>query len=364
MRTVHDQTLTERSPPPAASSLHRPWSGMTAQLHDWQSGGSVVSPVLDQDIIAMRVSGSVRLTQSRAGKLHRTHATAGHVTIHARGFESRWSWDRPGAILVVRAPQYALAEAADVSIKRAGDVELRNCFGARDAFIEHIMFLFALELQRPAHPAQQLISGCLSAALAAHVVQRFNTRPTVETPDPGGLESHSVSRVTDYVRTPGVEPLTLTTLAEIAGVSSYHFARRFRRSTGLGLAEYLRRVGVPRAQETSSNDERPRGLASWQLKRVTSYMLDRLDRAVSLDELASLIDLSRGHFCTAFRLTVGRTPREWLIDRRIERARELLANPDLSITEVALALGYTPSAFGATFRERIGMTPSAFRHAL
>jgi len=63
MPPAHDQTLTERLPP-AVSSLHRPWSGMTAQLHDWQAGGSAVSPVLDHDIIAMRVTGSVRLTKS------------------------------------------------------------------------------------------------------------------------------------------------------------------------------------------------------------------------------------------------------------------------------------------------------------
>ena len=93
-------------------------------------------------------------------------------------------------------------------------------------------------------------------------------------------------------------------------------------------------------------------------------MIDHLDRDVSLDELANLVDLSRTHFCTAFRLRVGRTPREWLIEKRIERARELLAIPSMSITEIALALGYTPSAFGAIFRERVGMTPSGFRRTL
>ena len=106
------------------------------------------------------------------------------------------------------------------------------------------------------------------------------------------------------------------------------------------------------------------GLAKWQVRRVIAYMLDHLDRDVSLEEVACLVDLSRAHFCTAFRHSVGRPPREWLIEKRIERARELLANPAMSITEIALALGYTPSAFGAIFRERVGMTPSAFRRAL
>jgi len=93
-------------------------------------------------------------------------------------------------------------------------------------------------------------------------------------------------------------------------------------------------------------------------------MPDRLERDASPDELAQLVNLSRFHFCTAFRVSVGRSPREWLIDRRIERARELLADPTLSITEIALATGYTSSAFGARFRQRVGMTPSEFRRTL
>jgi AraC family transcriptional regulator len=111
--------------------------------------------------------------------------------------------------------------------------------------------------------------------------------------------------------------------------------------------------------------KRRRGLANWQVKRVTAYMSERLDQDVCLQELARLINLSRFHFCTAFRLATGKTPREWLIARRIERACKLLAQPSMTITKVGLAVGYaTPSAFAASFHKRMGMTPSEFRRAL
>src|SRR5687768_15329233 len=113
------------------------------------------------------------------------------------------------------------------------------------------------------------------------------------------------------------------------------------------------------------NGQRRRGLANWQVRRVTAYMGERLDQEICLQELARLLNLSRFHFCTAFRLATGQTPREWLIARRIERACKLLAQPSMSITKVGLAVGYaTPSAFAATFHKRMGMTPSAFRRAL
>lgn len=108
-----------------------------------------------------------------------------------------------------------------------------------------------------------------------------------------------------------------------------------------------------------------RGLADWQVKRVTGYMRDRLDENIGLNELAALVNLSRFHFCTAFRLATGRTPHEWLTHQRVTRARELLADPALRITDIALAVGYeTPSAFTASFRKVAGVTPTEFRRRL
>jgi AraC-like DNA-binding protein len=107
-----------------------------------------------------------------------------------------------------------------------------------------------------------------------------------------------------------------------------------------------------------------RGLAPWQLRRVTSYMRDNIERDVSVQELAEVVNLSRFYFCTAFRMATGSTPHERLTQLRIERAKSLLAEGSMPITEIALTIGYqTPSAFAASFRKIVGITPSAFRNA-
>jgi AraC family transcriptional regulator len=116
---------------------------------------------------------------------------------------------------------------------------------------------------------------------------------------------------------------------------------------------------------TQPPEQARRGLADWQMKRVTNYMIEHLDEDIGLDELAALASLSRFHFCTAFRLATGQTPHNWLTAMRMQQARRLLAEQDLPIIHVALAVGYqTPSAFAATFRNATGVTPSAFRRAL
>lgn len=108
-----------------------------------------------------------------------------------------------------------------------------------------------------------------------------------------------------------------------------------------------------------------RGLADWQVKRVTEYMRAHLDGEVSLAELAGLVNLSRFHFVTAFRLATGRTPHDWLTALRIQEAQRLLAVPELPVTEIALAVGYqTPSSFAAAFRKVAKMTPTEFRRRL
>jgi AraC family transcriptional regulator len=104
------------------------------------------------------------------------------------------------------------------------------------------------------------------------------------------------------------------------------------------------------------------GLTPKQLRLVTDYIRENLDRDITLAELARLVHLSRFYFCTAFRLATGRKPHEWLTIARMERARTLLKDRSLRIVDIGLAVGYqTPSAFTAAFRKVVGKTPSAFR---
>ncbi|HEV2798919.1 MAG TPA: AraC family transcriptional regulator [Pyrinomonadaceae bacterium] len=107
------------------------------------------------------------------------------------------------------------------------------------------------------------------------------------------------------------------------------------------------------------------GLSPSQVKRVTDYMQDHLAEDIRVQELADLVRLSRFHFCRAFRRTTGYTPHQALVNFRIRRAREFLADPALSITDVALAVGYqTPSSFALAFRSVMGETPTLYRKRL
>lgn len=104
------------------------------------------------------------------------------------------------------------------------------------------------------------------------------------------------------------------------------------------------------------------GLAPHHIHRVTQYMEDHLARDVSLAELAGITGLSTFHLCRAFKQSTGLPPHRWRLARRIERAREMLENTDLPVTEVAAAVGYDdPSQLACAFRKALGVSPSQYR---
>lgn len=104
------------------------------------------------------------------------------------------------------------------------------------------------------------------------------------------------------------------------------------------------------------------GLTPRQLKRVSDHLLDHLADDVSLAELAALVGLSAHHLCRAFKASTGLPPHRWRLARRIERARELLEHSEISITDVAAAVGYEdPSQLAAVFRKTLGMSPTRYR---
>jgi AraC family transcriptional regulator len=104
------------------------------------------------------------------------------------------------------------------------------------------------------------------------------------------------------------------------------------------------------------------GLASWQIRAVSGYIEEHVGEQISLATLAQLVRLSQHHFCRAFKKSFGIPPHQYHVQRRIERAKFLLADRANSVMDVALDLGYAQSsAFSVAFRKTTGQSPKQFR---
>jgi AraC family transcriptional regulator len=95
---------------------------------------------------------------------------------------------------------------------------------------------------------------------------------------------------------------------------------------------------------------------------VTAYIEEHVADDIPLATLAELARLSPFHFCRSFKEAFGMPPCRYHANRRIERAKQLLTNRELSVMAIALDVGFSDtSTFTAAFHRLTGQTPSRYR---
>ena len=97
--------------------------------------------------------------------------------------------------------------------------------------------------------------------------------------------------------------------------------------------------------------------------RLARHLLDRhYDAPITIEELSREVFLSPYYLIRAFSDVYNQTPHQYLVGQRIAKAKELLRNSDLSITEICVAVGYESlGSFSTLFRKVAGLSPSAYR---
>ncbi|MEB3216911.1 MAG: AraC family transcriptional regulator [Nostocales cyanobacterium 94392] len=109
---------------------------------------------------------------------------------------------------------------------------------------------------------------------------------------------------------------------------------------------------------TPNIKEYTNGLSKTQLNRVIEYIINNLDKDLGLNELASLLHMSPHYFCHLFKLSMGVTPHQYVIQTRVNRAKGLLLTGKYSIAQVAFMVGFAnQSHLNRHFKKLVGVTP-------
>jgi AraC family transcriptional regulator len=180
----------------------------------------------------------------------------------------------------------------------------------------------------------------------------FVNRTAAENGFAGGFEFAEIYKQSD----PLIQHLGLTLLAEAdsATPSGRLFTDSLIQTLTLHL---LTNYGTSTAKTSVSG-----GLSGYNLRRVKEFIDANLDADLSLAEISAVADLSQFHFARAFRRSTGLTPQQFLMQQRIERAKELLARNDLPIVEISLRTGFkNQSHFTSLFRKFTHLTPKTWR---
>jgi AraC family transcriptional regulator len=134
------------------------------------------------------------------------------------------------------------------------------------------------------------------------------------------------------------------------------------RDTERARASLFRAVALVAEMPAGSSGTRRGGLTPFQAKRTVSFVEESIEKSPCLDELAINVGFSRSHFSRAFKISFGRTPHRFILERRVERAQAMMRAADSRLADVANACGFVDQAhFSRTFRRLAGLSPDLWR---
>ncbi|BCX69021.1 helix-turn-helix domain-containing protein [Pseudomonas izuensis] len=121
-------------------------------------------------------------------------------------------------------------------------------------------------------------------------------------------------------------------------------------------------LSLQQGRKSLAVSSKDRGLAPWQQRRAREMLCAHIVDGVSVEKLARECSYSRCHFSRAFKLSLGSSPHQYLLHLRVDKARKLLLNPSLKITDIAIDCGFSDSShFSRVFSRCTGFSPSYWR---
>jgi AraC family transcriptional regulator len=230
---------------PAFSSAGVRWRNVV--LEDYVVPACVISRHEHPKVfVHVILSGSVGYQVTTGNRTRRFSAVPGTTFVLPQGTIDEVIWEGETHRLAMSIQPELLA-AAMAEITRETDVELTAHWDLIDPRIQALLQAMALDL-REGSPVGALYGEFLADALAVHLVGRYGVRPATPTVYKGGLPGRRLKRVLDYIGDNLAEDLSLSKLAEIAGMSPHYFAELFRRSTGCPPHRFVLSQRIDRAK--------------------------------------------------------------------------------------------------------------------
>ena len=213
---------------------------------------------------------------------------------------------------------------------------------AGDALFYDMKTVDAASLSTPFHSLQFYLSRAFLTELAADL-----EAPAMEGFRPGRDEVVSdpfIARMGRSVRPALAAPFEVNQL----------YASHVMLSLGIYACATYAGMRTPRTC--------PRGLSTWQQRVAKELIEAHVDGTLALRHVAESCGLSASHFAHAFKASVGMAPHQWLLHRRVERAKRLLAAARQTLTDIALECGFADqSHFTRVFRKATGCSPGRWK---
>jgi AraC family transcriptional regulator len=174
--------------------------------------------------------------------------------------------------------------------------------------------------------------------------------------DPDGIEIVPLFSAPD----PEIERIGLSLLSEMenGGLGGGLYAESLATVLALHLLRNHSSLGRGSRQKVGREGD----FSKRALRQATDYINDNLARKLTLAEIAGVAHMSPHHFTRSFKAATGLSPHQYVIHKRVDRAKTLLSDTRLTVADVAAAVGFSnPSHLATHVRRVLGVSPGALR---
>lgn len=270
-----------------------PMQDVVVQLFSYQDlAEPILVPAVVEPLLVLVLSGAATVEERALdGDWQATNVEAGDffLTSTSEPYEMRWqvrSDDRFEVMHLYLGLPLIEQAVRDLHGERCAPLTFLDVSGGRDGRVRFLLEQLRLELYGERQPSPLFIHS-LAQALAIHLVRTYPA-PRNLARGANALQTYKLRRVIEAMKARLAEAFCLPYLAQIAGLSDYHFSRLFKRATGLSPSQYFIRLRMARARQLL------------------------LETDLSVIEIGMEVGYSSpGHFSQVFRREVGVTPRAY-----------------------------------------------------
>lgn len=200
-------------------------------------------------VVAVHRSSPIEIDYREHGSWQRSLIRPNDIFMIPQGVWYQSHWSEPANALLLSISTETIRQVAPEAA--LGDFELVPLRGGQDELIRGLALALEAEMESGGDRGA-LYHDSLTVALATHLLFRYGTQPPgrlpVEEAEGMGLGRERLRRVLDYIEAHLIEDLRLSDLAQIAGLSTYHFSRLFKQAVGIAPGQYVLQQRIERAK--------------------------------------------------------------------------------------------------------------------